>query len=87
MTSSVLARSVDAGASYPLRPGGAWPAGFVFGVGVIGVAGAGASLEGGDEAGDSFANPLDPADGRAGTCALAVARGTATRLVDCEVPA
>jgi hypothetical protein len=58
----------------------------VFGVGVIGVAGAGASLGGGDQAEDSCANPLDPDDGCAGTCALAVARGTATRLVDGEVP-
>ena len=86
MASSVLVRPVDAGVSYPLRPGGAWPAGFVSGVGVIGVAGAGASLGPGDEAGDSCANPLDLADGCAGTCALAVARRTAARLVDCEVP-
>ena len=81
-----MVRSVDAGVCYPLRPGGVWPAGFVFGVGVNGEAGASASLGGGDEAEDSCANPLDPDDDSAGTCALAVARGSATRLLDTEVP-
>ena len=65
-----------------LCPGGACPAGFVSGADVIGVAGAGASLGGGDEAEDVCSKLLDFDGGRAGTCAPAVARGTATRLED-----
>jgi hypothetical protein len=63
-----------------LSPGGACPAGFVIGVDVVGVAGADASLGASDEAEDGGARPVEFAGGCAGTCALAMARGTATRL-------
>jgi len=49
----------------------------VFGADVVGVAGANASLGGGDEAEDSCSKPLEFDGDRAGRCALA-----ATRLED-----
>ena len=82
MVSPVMLHSADAGAPYLLRPGGACPAGFVSGADVVGVAGAGASLGGGDEAEDSCSEPLEFDGGRAGTCAPGVVRGFATRLED-----
>ena len=77
-----MLHSADAGAPYLLRPGGACPAAFVFGADVVGVAGAGASLGGGDEAEDSCSESLEFDGGRAGTCAPAVVCGVATRLED-----
>jgi hypothetical protein len=65
-----------------LRPGGACPAGFVFCGDVVDVGGAGALLGESDEADDSGCKPLVFDGGWAGTCALAVVRGTATRLED-----
>jgi len=52
-----MLHSTDAGVRYLLRPGGACPAGFVFGV--IGVAGAGAPLGGSNEAADSCSAPVE----------------------------
>jgi hypothetical protein len=49
---------------------------------VVGVAGAGVSLGAGDDAETNGSKPLDVDGGCAGTCAPAVARGTATRLED-----
>jgi hypothetical protein len=82
MASPVVLHSADARAPYLLRPGGTCPAGFVSGADVVGVAGAGASLGGGDEAEDSCSEALEFDGGRAGTCAPAVVRGIATRLED-----
>ena len=82
MASPVMLHSADAGAPYLFRPGGACPAWFVSGADVVGVAGAGASLGGGDEAEDNCSKPLDVDGGSARTCAPALARGTATRLED-----
>jgi hypothetical protein len=75
-----MLHSADAGVRYLLRPGGACPAGFVFGV--IGVAGAGAPLGGSNEAADSCSAPVEfdeavvlracVADGCAGVRARAV---------------
>ena len=76
-----MLHSADVGAPYLLRPGGACPAVFVSGAEVVGVAGAGASLGGGDEAEDSCSEPLEFDGGRAGTCARR-GRGVATRLED-----
>ena len=77
-----MLHSADAGARYLLRPGGACPAGFASGADVVGVAGARASLGGGDEGEDSCSEPLEFDGGRAGTCAPGVVRGFATRLED-----
>ena len=82
MAPPVMLRSADAGAPYLLRPGRACPAGFVSGADVVGVAGAGASLGGGDDAENNCSKPLGVDGGCAGTRAPAVARGTATRLED-----
>jgi len=80
VVSPVMLHSADAGAPYLLRPGGACPALFVSGADVVGVAGAGASLGGGDEAEDSCSELLEFDGGRAGTCAPAAVRGFATRF-------
>ena len=73
---------------YLLRPGGACPAGFVFGADVIGVAGAGAPLGGGNEADESCSAPVEfdeavvlgvcVADGRGGIRARALVPRLAT---------
>jgi hypothetical protein len=76
------------GVPYLSRPGGACPAGFVSGADVVGVAGAGALLGGGDEAEDNCSAPVEfdeavvlgvwVADRRAGICVRAVVPRIAT---------
>src|SRR5262245_44769035 len=85
----------EAGVRYSsLRPGGACPAGFVFGADVVVVVGTGALLTGGTEADGNWPAPvefdeaaslgLSVADRRAGICARALVPRIAAGLEGCR---